>query len=212
MAFSKVIKGRKFTQVLEGARTVFLRDGFEGASVDDIAREAGVSKATLYSYFPEKKMMLIEVARTEFQQLADAAYGSVDLNDSAFSLLTTAAQIVAASVISEFSTQVFRLSVAETVRFPVLAKEYYRAGPELLAHRVGFLIAHLVQRGDLEVDDLELAATQFAELASTRLHDLAQFGLRDQITDAEMTRVVNGAVRVFMAAYATEKGRAGIPR
>ena len=63
MTFSKVVKGRKFTQVLEGARTVFLRDGFEGASVDDIAREAGVSKATLYSYFPEKKMMLIEVAR-----------------------------------------------------------------------------------------------------------------------------------------------------
>ena len=42
-----VTRGRKFLQVLEGARTIFLRDGFEGASVDDIARTAGVSKATL---------------------------------------------------------------------------------------------------------------------------------------------------------------------
>ncbi len=208
MTFSKVVKGRKFTQVLEGARTVFLRDGFEGASVDDIAREAGVSKATLYSYFPEKKMMLIEVARAEFHQLADAAYGSVDLNDPAEKLLLAAAQIIATSTISEFSIQVFRLSVAETVRFPALAREYYRSGPEMLAQRVGFLILHLANRGDLVVDDVELAATQFGELASTRLHDLAQFGMRDEITDAEIDRVVKGAVRVFIAAYGSDALRA----
>jgi len=38
--------GRKFEQVLRGAREVFMAAGFEGASVDDIARAAGVSKAT----------------------------------------------------------------------------------------------------------------------------------------------------------------------
>ena len=37
---AQIKKGRKFDQVLEGARVVFMRDGFEGASVDDIAREA----------------------------------------------------------------------------------------------------------------------------------------------------------------------------
>lgn len=60
-----IIRGRKFAQVLEGARKIFLRDGFEGASVDNIAREAAVSKATLYSYFPDKRLMFIEVFRTE---------------------------------------------------------------------------------------------------------------------------------------------------
>ena len=55
--------GRKFDQVLAGAREVFMADGFEGASVDDIARAAGVSKATLYSYFPDKKLLFMEVAR-----------------------------------------------------------------------------------------------------------------------------------------------------
>ena len=50
-------KGRKFDQVLEGARSVFLADGFEGASVDQIAKVAGVSKATLYSYFPDKRLL-----------------------------------------------------------------------------------------------------------------------------------------------------------
>ena len=57
--------GRKVSQVLDGARTVFLRDGFEGASVDDIARQAGVSKATLYNYFPDKRILFMEVAKAE---------------------------------------------------------------------------------------------------------------------------------------------------
>ena len=42
----EIKRGRKFDQVLEGARKIFLQDGFEGASVDLIAKEAGVSKAT----------------------------------------------------------------------------------------------------------------------------------------------------------------------
>ena len=62
---TKVRKGRKFDQVLAGARDVFMADGFEGASVDAIARAAGVSKATLYSYFPDKRLLFMEVADTE---------------------------------------------------------------------------------------------------------------------------------------------------
>ena len=59
---AEIKKGRKFDQVLEGARRIFMRDGFEGASVDDIARSAEVSKATLYSYFPDKRILFSEVA------------------------------------------------------------------------------------------------------------------------------------------------------
>jgi hypothetical protein len=44
-AAQTIRRGRKFDQVIDGARVIFLRDEFERASVDDIAREAGVSKA-----------------------------------------------------------------------------------------------------------------------------------------------------------------------
>ncbi|MEZ5686188.1 MAG: helix-turn-helix domain-containing protein, partial [Paracoccaceae bacterium] len=74
----EIRKGRKFDQVLEGARAVFLRDGFEGASVDDIAREAGVSKATLYSYFPDKRLLFMEVAKCECARQADEAAALIE--------------------------------------------------------------------------------------------------------------------------------------
>ncbi|MFB2531690.1 TetR/AcrR family transcriptional regulator [Paracoccus sp. p3-h83] len=201
MSFPKVVKGRKFQQVLEGARKVFLRDGFDGASVDDIAREASVSKATLYSYFPEKRLMLIEVARAEFEQLANSAHEDVDLTLPTPDLLRAVAYLVATNIASDFSIQVFRLAVAESPRFPAIGHEYLRAGPGLLNDRLSMLMTLLVQRGDLAIDDLDLAVEQFMELCSVKLHDLAQFGQRDQVTPQMIDRVVDGAVRLFLAGY-----------
>ncbi|MES2551318.1 MAG: helix-turn-helix domain-containing protein, partial [Pseudomonadota bacterium] len=74
----EVRRGRKFDQVLEGARTIFMRDGFERASVDDIAREAGVSKATIYAYFPDKQLLFLEVARCECHRQTEVAVAMVE--------------------------------------------------------------------------------------------------------------------------------------
>ena len=57
-----------------------MRDGFEGASVDDIAKAAGVSKATLYSYFPDKRLLFSEVAKGECNRQADGAIAEIDIN------------------------------------------------------------------------------------------------------------------------------------
>ncbi|MFV2003524.1 MAG: TetR/AcrR family transcriptional regulator, partial [Paracoccaceae bacterium] len=80
---NNITKGRKFEQVLAGACEVFLADGFEGASVDDIARVAGVSKATLYSYFPDKRALFIEVLRTECQRQTNPASINIDMSQPA---------------------------------------------------------------------------------------------------------------------------------
>jgi TetR/AcrR family transcriptional repressor of mexJK operon len=69
-AEAQIKKGRKFDQVIEGA-AVFLREGFEGASVDEIARDAGVSKATLYSYFPDKQHLFLAVLRPNARQQSE---------------------------------------------------------------------------------------------------------------------------------------------
>jgi AcrR family transcriptional regulator len=78
-----VRKGRKFDQVLTGARKVFMADGFEGASVDDIARAAEVSKATLYSYFPDKKLLLgdfLDIVKLEVRKLDGEDNASWEVN------------------------------------------------------------------------------------------------------------------------------------
>ena len=63
--------GAKRRQIMDGARTVFLSAGFDGASMNDIAREAGVSKGTLYAYFTSKDDLFEAIIRGEYAQAAE---------------------------------------------------------------------------------------------------------------------------------------------
>ena len=194
-------KGRKFDQVLDGARRVFMRDGFEGASVDEIAREAQVSKATLYSYFPDKRLLFSEVARIECNRQAEEAMEVISRGAPIEQVLHEAASRILRFFLSDFGQQVFRICVAESDRFPELGRTFYQSGPELARGRlVGFLECAMA-RGDLSIDDPELAADQFAELCKADLFHRLVFNIRDSVTEAERQRVIRGAVEMFLARY-----------
>src|SRR5579872_6188940 len=61
----------KRRQIMDGARQVFLSAGFDGASMNDIARAAGVSKGTLYAYFDSKEALFEALIRGEYAQSAE---------------------------------------------------------------------------------------------------------------------------------------------
>jgi len=200
---AEIKKGRKFDQVLNGARTVFMRDGFEGASVDDIAREAQVSKATLYSYFPDKRLLFSEVARVECNRQAEDALNEVDESAPVADVLHEAASRVVRFFLSDFGQQVFRICVSESHRFPELGARFYKSGPALLRERLGSILAPYVAKGDLKIDDMELATSQFGELCKSDLFVRCLCGVKSDFTEAEIERVVNGVVDMFMARYGT---------
>ena len=195
-------RGRKYDQVLDGARTVFLMAGFEGASVDDIARAAGVSKATLYSYFPDKRLMFMEMAERECSRQAAAALQVIDMSAPPAQVLRLAAQRLMQILLSDFSQRIFRVCVAEADRFPELGRAFYESGPALGRARIMDYLRQSHARGEVEISDFELAADQFAELCKADLWTRAVFGIQSRFTDAEIDRVVDGAVSTFMARYA----------
>lgn len=190
--------------MLEGARKVFLQNGFEGASVDDIAREAGVSKATLYSYFPDKRLLFKEVAKAECARQADEAVQLIDRNAPPEVVLTAAARRILGFLMSDFAQSMFRICVAESERFPELGQEFYLSGPQLVRARLVEYLAQAVARGELAIPDLDLAADQFAALCKTTLHERAVFGLSRRCTVPEAERVIRGAVGLFLAGYAVK--------
>ena len=197
-------KGRKFDQVIEGARNVFLRDGFEGASVDDIAREAGVSKATLYSYFPDKRILFLEICKEQCLKQADAAFDLEKCDKPIDELLTVAASILVNFLISPFSQSIHRLAVGESDRFPELARAFYKSGPELGRERLKILFDAGIRRGELKIDDLDLAADQFAALCKTDIWVRVSFHVTSTPTQTEIDKIIAGTVDMFMARYGTE--------
>ncbi|WP_420861558.1 TetR/AcrR family transcriptional regulator [Algirhabdus cladophorae] len=196
-------KGRKFDQVLEGAREVFMADGFEGASVDDIAKAAGVSKATLYSYFPDKRLLFMEVAKTECNRQTELAVHDIDDSQPPRIVLTRAATNLMHFFMSDFGQQVFRISVAESARFPELGREFFECGPMTVHRILAEYIQIAIDRGELAVDDIDLAAWQFPELCKTDLFPKLMFGVQKTFTEADLDRIVKGAVDMFMARYGT---------
>lgn len=200
-----VKQGRKFDQVLDGARKVFMRDGFEGASVDDIVREAGVSKATLYSYFPDKRLLFIEVAKIECQAQSEDAVAEITSSVDIRYALTTAAKRMTRFFMSDVGLQVHRIIVGESQRFPEIGREFYECGPAKVHAILRQFLQNAVNAGALKIDDIDLAADQFPELCKAGLHLKLVLGLREPPTEAEIDRVIDGAVDVFMCRYGADR-------
>lgn len=200
---NQVRKGRKFDQVLAGARQVFMADGFEGASVDEIARVASVSKATLYSYFPDKRLLFMEVANVECQRQSREALDNIEQSGSPRSVLGQVGRHFVGFITSRFGQQVFRLCVAESDRFPELGQSFYNSGPAVMRAEMAAYFEVAEARGELHIEDRILAADQFGELCKADLWPRLMFGMTKSVTQAEIDRVVDSAVETFLARYGT---------
>ena len=195
-------KGRKYEDVLGGAREIFLRDGFEGASVDDIARAAGVSKATLYSYFSDKRELFREVTRVECERMAETTLARIDFNAHPREVFTTAAHSLTRFLLSNFSLQMFRTCVAEAARFPELGQAFYQNGPEMGRARMVVYLKLAIERGQLHDVDPDMIAEQFSELCRARLWSRAIFGVQTSFSEVEIDEVANHAVETVLARFA----------
>ncbi|MAQ81808.1 TetR/AcrR family transcriptional regulator [Psychromarinibacter halotolerans] len=194
-------QGRKFDQVVEGAREIFLSAGFEGASVDDIARAAQVSKATLYSYFPDKRRLFMEVAQRECQRQAEAAIARIQMAGPASDVLYEAATEMTGFFLSEFGRQTYRIAVSEAERFPELGRAFFASGPTQARNALVSYLGDRIDAGELEIDDVAFAAEQFIELCKAGLHIEWVMGIREEFTQDEVSRVIRGAVEMFLARY-----------
>ncbi|MEM9582246.1 MAG: TetR/AcrR family transcriptional regulator [Pseudomonadota bacterium] len=197
----EIKRGRKYDQVVAGARKVFLAEGFEGASVDLIAKEAGVSKATLYSYFPDKRVLFIEVAKEECARQADRSL-QVDRTDLPVrDVLTGMSASMMEFLTSEFAQRIFRICVAESDRFPELGQEFYMSGPQLMEDRLSEFFTLACERGELKIDDIRLAAQQFESLMKADVFVKMVFNVVKTPDPAAIERVIDGAVDTFLARY-----------
>ncbi|MGV8936496.1 MAG: TetR/AcrR family transcriptional regulator [Allorhizobium sp.] len=192
----------KREQILDGAKRAFMTLGFDATSMNDVTRHAGVSKGTIYVYFQNKEELfgaLVDRERGKFTgNLRDILAASETVDDGlmrfgiAFARHTTGSDMIPA----------MRTVLGVVDRMPGLCKRFFAATPHN-AHSVleSFIKLH-VEQGALFVDDTDLAARQFIELANGTFFKHRLFGDIDGVPpQEELDRVVSGALRVFKAAY-----------
>lgn len=196
--------GRKVPQVLAGARKVFLERGFEGASVDDIARESGVSKATLYSYFPDKKQLFAAVVQKSCEEQVEDLKVSLKSHQCPVDGLHKTAQSVVKLMLSKGMVPLFRLCVAEATRFPELGFIFYSTGPKVWRDQIAEFLRKASERGVLAVEDDEhfaIAAEHLMALCKTDLFYQNMFCDDFKASRAEVDSVATEAVKTFLARF-----------
>jgi AcrR family transcriptional regulator len=196
----------KRRQILDGAREVFLREGFDGASVNDIARVAAVSKGTIYVYFDSKEHLFETLIREDRRAQAERICTFDVENHDVHAVLGTFGRSLLETMMRPENMAHLRTVIAAAAKFPGLGRAFYEAGPE---HGIAKLAAYLdrqVGAGILAIADTRRAAMQFIELCQAGLMKPMLFCVIDETPLAAIGTAVDAAVAVFMAAYGKGAG------
>ena len=197
----------KRRQIMEGARTVFLASGFDGASMNDIARVSGVSKGTLYVYFDSKERLFEALIREERRQqaerLTDFSFENNDVRGVLFNFGCTLIEMMS----RPDTLAHVRTVIAATNKFPQLGRAFYEAGPCFGANRLSAYMQRMNDEGVLRIADVERAAWQFLELCQAGTFKPLLFRMVDELTRLQIEAGVRAGVDVFMAAYGVARAR-----
>ncbi|HZZ71553.1 MAG TPA: TetR/AcrR family transcriptional regulator [Pirellulales bacterium] len=191
----------KAAQILAGARAAFVELGYEGTSVEEIARRAGVSKATLYSHFTDKRAIFSAFIRHVCQQQVSRLIRFDQAEETAAAALGRIARDYIEFLLSPFAMSMFRLIVAEVQRFPEIGREFLETGPDQAMRRLAQLLAAADARGELQIPDAYVAAHQFAALCRGDLFFRWLLRAKTEVTPAEIAEAAQTATTAFLNAY-----------
>lgn len=191
----------KSRQILEGARAVFMAAGFDGASMGEIARTAGVSKGTLYVYFDSKEALFEALTIAEKSGLAEALF-TLDAEDpDVRAVLTRLGQTYLAEMSKPEQVSVIRMVIGACEKFPRFGQAFFEAGPAQGIARLSAYLDRQAAAGRLRRHDTELAAKHFLHLCQAGLLTRLLFNAGGPVSAADIGYRVDEAVRVFLAGY-----------
>ncbi|HUH49441.1 MAG TPA: TetR/AcrR family transcriptional regulator [Mycoplana sp.] len=202
----------KREQILDGAKRVFMEQGFDAASMNDITRAAGVSKGTIYVYFENKEDLFGELIQRERLRITESARSALKDNLTVAEALHDFGILFATHISADYTIKAMRMVIAVNQRMPLLACNFLSASP---MNPVSVLRAYLdrqVADGRLVIDDTELASRQFLELATAGIFKHRLFGsMETPPPPSEVERIVASGTRIFLAAYERSAPESRLP-
>ena len=183
--------------MLRAAEALFLERGFEGTTLDEIILRAGGSRATIYAGFGNKEGLFTAIVAELCTTLLAPLEAAMDAGSPPAKVLDGFARGVMRRLMEPANIALYRLVIGEGQRFPELAAQVFRAGPETAAARLADYLRQETRRGRLAVDDPDAAARTFLEMIKGDLHTRALFGLKPP-SAKQVDGHCRRAVRIFV--------------
>jgi AcrR family transcriptional regulator len=196
-------RDRKRAAIVAAAKDVFFREGYAGASMDEIAARSGASKATLYAHFGSKEALLLAVVDAVLEPIRTAMSEAPREQDQALDgWLVQLGCMAAHQMMSPEIIALQRLAIAEAARFPEIARALHQTGTEAAFNQSALpTLRAAMAEGELRSDDPEVALSHFFEMCfGKRLRDVLM-GLQRVPNKGEIERDVRFAVAAFMGGW-----------
>ena len=190
----------KRRQIIDGACRMFLSQGFDAASMGAIAREAGVSKGTLYVYFKSKEELFEAIVEEQCRQQAEQIF-TLDTEAPIEAELKRLGEQFTRFLCRPGGVSPLRTVIAIADRMPELGAKFYHSGPARGIASLQRYLEDKVAAGLLEPHDSEVAAAQFIDSCLSTTFKPMLFNCAGPPEDARIGHVVDMAVRAFLAAY-----------
>ncbi|MBA8822212.1 TetR family transcriptional regulator [Ochrobactrum sp. P6BS-III] len=192
----------KRSQILEGAQSVFLRMGFDAASMNDITREAGVSKGTIYVYFNSKEDLFVALCEHYRHTMFSTLIGKLDNGFSNREELTEFGIALVTLITSSTAIRAQRIVLGVSERKPELSARFYDRGPKRSLVAMAEYLEKMIEDGVLEPFDVDRVAYQLSDLFLAGLYRPRLFGvIADEPSDEAIRKNVETAVDFFFRAY-----------
>lgn len=208
-ATEDAIDSAKRRQIIDGARQVFLAQGFDAASMGEIAKAAGVSKGTLYVYFENKEQLFAALVKRQCAITAERLFeldaGNHDVREVLFRLGTSFLD----AMVEPSHVSTVRMVIGAADRKPEIGQLFLDAGPRGGKRRLANWLQAKVDQGELVIDDVEVAAWQFLSMCNSAVMMPVLIGSEPPPKSERLAYLVGRAVDVFLAGYGPKTAASG---
>jgi len=191
----------KHTAIVSAASRLFLEKGFDGASMDEVAKRAGVSKQTVYSHFSSKELLFSESIHAAIAKYyPDLALEKVK-DHSLETDLRAVCENYARLLMSEDALAMFRVLASAASKGPALAEIFWESGPKDMEFKLGEFLQSWVDRGELVIKDTEKASGRLITLLKGKAHFMQSIGLIATVSEGQLQQNVDEAMDAFLRLY-----------
>jgi AcrR family transcriptional regulator len=188
------LQRRKRAAILNGAKAIFLQEGFGLATMDDVAAAAGVGKQTVYRHFGSKEALFAGLVRFMCAEVGSVASARGEQSDrSAEVELRELGWLLVRNLIAPDSLGLYRAIVAEAGRLPELGEIFYENGPKLVRG-----IAARILRKQFKKGIAGIRASTFVQLVLGDAHLEMTLGYKVPNIEARFEQQIEEAIHAAL--------------
>lgn len=191
----------KEAAIIDAARRTFLAHGYDGASMDEIALAAGVSKRTVYNRFRSKEDLFAATIEESCRRILPVDIDRIEKTLSTEAFTSELAHLFMRGMLHPEALALRRIASFEAGRNPALGRLYHQHGPVYMMEAFAPILKRAAEREGVDIDDVETALHQLGALIMEPLYTEALLGVAPGDLEAAIDRQIERGLAAFWKIY-----------